>query len=503
MSKLPQVVKNIYVEHDEVKHMPIAEVTKWRNQHDMTIFGRDCPNPILTFDQAPFRDFARRELKRIFAAPTIIQSQGWPVAMHGRDMVGSAMTGSGKTLSFILPALEHIAAQQAALGEDAVSPAMRRHGDVRSDPIALILAPTRELAMQIHDEAQRYARGYNIRIACLYGGQGNRGTQAQQLRGRPHLIVATPGRLMDFVGEGLTTLRRTSFWVMDEADRMLDMGFEPQIRAIGEQIRPERQVLMWSATWPKKIQALAAEFLKDPIRVRIGSDELTVNKNVEQRFEICDPYSRFPRILDFIRAQPIGTKILIFASTKSSTEWLGDELYREGIDTVVLHGDKAQTHRTRALEQFKSNNVSVLVATDVAARGLHVNDINVVINYEFPPDFENYIHRIGRTGRAGKSGLSISYISSKDFQHLQDIVQVLKEAGQPIPDEIRNALRDQERGRSGNRGGGGGGGRPSFRGGSDRRGDSRNFSRGGGRSGGGRGGGRSGRPSSQDRDEDW
>jgi ATP-dependent RNA helicase DDX5/DBP2 len=425
----------------------------------MSIFGRDCPNPILKFEHTPYPEFVKRELNRVFAAPTIIQSQGWPVAMSGRDMVGSATTGSGKTLSFILPALEHIAAQQTAMGAEASQRGAQRFGDVRSDPIVVILAPTRELAVQIHEEAERYARGYNIRMACLFGGQGNRGQQARQLRDRPQLIVACPGRLLDFVSEGLTTLRRVSFWVLDEADRMLDMGFEPQIRAVSEQIRPDRQVLMWSATWPKKIQSLANEFLNDPIRIRIGQEELAVNKNVEQRFELCDPYDRFHRILNIIRDQPPDSKILIFSSTKTSTEWLSDQLYNSGIPAVVLHGDKAQAARTRALEQFKSANVPILIATDVAARGLHVNDINMVINYEFPPDFENYIHRIGRTGRAGKTGVAVSFLTPRDYGHVQDIISVIKDAGQAVPEEIRDVLRSKERERDNRRGGG----RPSGR----------------------------------------
>lgn len=261
--------KDFYQEHPSVAALSDAEIEAFRREHKMTLFGRGIPKPVRSFEEASFPDYLLVELKKAgFTAPTAIQKQGWPMALSGRDVIGIAETGSGKTLSFILPAIVHINAQPLLAPGDG--------------PIVLVLSPTRELAQQTLQECVKFGYSSKIKYTCVYGGVP-KGEQARALRTGVEILIATPGRLIDFLENNSTNLRRVTYMVMDEADRMLDMGFEPQIRAILSQVRPDRQMLMWSATWPKEIQQLARDFLKDPIHVTIGSLEITANKNVRRQ----------------------------------------------------------------------------------------------------------------------------------------------------------------------------------------------------------------------------
>lgn len=437
------IVKNVYKEHPEVTAMEEGAATAWRNENDLQVLGREAPKPVLSFQHAPFRSFVRARLASKYKQPSSIQSQGWPVALSGRDMVGSAMTGSGKTLCFLLPALEHIAAQAAA-------------GD--GDPVALILSPTRELCLQIAEAAREYADGYNVRVACIHGGQGNRFEQIREIRAGPSLVIATPGRLLDFESQGMLSLHNVSMWVLDEADMMLDMGFEVQVRAIDSKIRQERQVLMWSATWPKKIQDLAADFLRDPVRVRAGADELTVNKQVKQHIEFLQPHERVPRLLNLIEEASDESlrKVLIFVDQKASAEWLSDSLIsrlrraNRNLVCASLHGDISQPDRKRVLDQFRTGRINLLVATNVAARGLDISDVSLVLNFDFPKEIDQYIHRIGRTGRAGRTGEAVSFFTPDDYPLVSDLIDVLRRGNQEIPDELQGIAQEwaSNRGRS-------------------------------------------------------
>lgn len=348
------------------------------------------------------------------------------MAMSGRDMVGIASTGSGKTLAYILPAIVHINAQPAV-----------RQGD---GPVALILAPTRELAMQIHAEAEKFGKYAQIRSTCIYGG-ASKGPQTRELSAGVEICIATPGRLLDMLNENRTNLRRVTYLVMDEADRMLDMGFEPQIRKIVDQIRPDRQTLMWSATWPKEVQGLARDFLKDSIQVNIGSMEISANIRVTQKILICSPYDKMRLLigeLSKILANPEPGKIIVFTAKKVTADEVSAALVRDRFPAVALHGNKSQNERDWVMRQFKSGTSEILVATDVAARGLDVKEINYVINFDLPKGIEDYVHRIGRTGRAGKYGTAISFFSvSEDAKLANDLVKILEEAKQEVPPEIR------------------------------------------------------------------
>lgn len=283
LPNLPPFEKNFYVEHEVVRNRSDQEVAQFRKESEMTITGHDIPKPITTFDEAGFPDYVLKEVKAEgFDKPTSIQCQGWPMALSGRDMVGIAATGSGKTLSYCLPGIVHINAQPL------LSP-----GD---GPIVLVLAPTRELAVQIQKECSKFGKSSRIRNTCVYGGVP-RGQQIRELIRGAEIVIATPGRLIDMLEAGKTNLKRVTYLVLDEADRMLDMGFEPQIRKIVDQIRPDRQTLMWSATWPKEVQQLARDYLNDPIQVQIGSLELAASHNITQLVEVVSEFEKRDRLV--------------------------------------------------------------------------------------------------------------------------------------------------------------------------------------------------------------
>ncbi|CAG8604742.1 6916_t:CDS:2 [Diversispora eburnea] len=268
VTKLPKFEKNFYREHPSVTDRSLMQVEEYRRHHEMKVFGRDIPKPVETFDEANFPGFT---------APTPIQSQGWPMALSGRDVVGIAETGSGKTLAYCLPCIVHINAQP-----------FLEQGD---GPIVLILAPTRELAVQIQQECTKFGKSSKIKNTCVYGGVP-KGPQARELSIGVEICIATPGRLIDMLESRRTNLRRVTYLVLDEADRMLDMGFEPQIRKIVDQIRPDRQTLMWSATWPKEVKKLAEDYLTDFIQVNIGSLDLSASHNISQAIEVCSEHEK-------------------------------------------------------------------------------------------------------------------------------------------------------------------------------------------------------------------
>ena len=281
--------KNFYIEHRDVTARSEAEIQEYLRRHEINLSGRDIPRPVFTFLEGSFPPYVndilaaeRDHTGKLWGGPSPIQAQGWPVALSGRDCVCVAQTGSGKTLAYLLPAIVHINAQP-----------LLRPGD---GPIVLVLAPTRELAVQIEEIAHKYGKSSQVKNVCLYGGAPKR-EQAMALRQGVEVAIATPGRLIDFLESGTTNLRRVTYLCMDEADRMLDMGFEPQIRKIVSQVRPDRQTLMFTATWPKEVHALAGEMLKDPIRVNVGDTNLKVVKTVKQHVTVCEEMDK-PRMLE-------------------------------------------------------------------------------------------------------------------------------------------------------------------------------------------------------------
>lgn len=303
------------------------EIADFRALKTMQIQGTNVPRPITSFDEAGFPEYILSEIRAMgFAAPSPIQCQAWPMALSGRDLVAVAETGSGKTISFALPAMVHINAQPLLAPGDG--------------PIVLILAPTRELAVQTQAECTKFGKSSRIRNTAVYGGVP-KGQQIRDLQRGAEIVVATPGRLIDMLESGKTNLKRVTYLVMDEADRMLDMGFEPQIRKIVSQIRPDRQTLLFSATWPKEVQRLAMDFLRDFIQVNIGSMELTANHNVEQHVEVMTDFEKrgkLVKLLDMISQE--NAKVLIFVGTKRVADDLTKFLRQDGWPALAIHGDK-------------------------------------------------------------------------------------------------------------------------------------------------------------------
>ncbi|KAF0639135.1 hypothetical protein FPSE5266_00152 [Fusarium pseudograminearum] len=437
INTMPKFEKSFYKEHPDVETRSDADVEAFRRKHQMTIAGSNVPKPVETFDEAGFPRYVMDEVKaQGFPAPTAIQSQGWPMALSGRDVVGIAETGSGKTLTYCLPSIVHINAQPLLAPGDG--------------PIVLVLAPTRELAVQIQEEMKKFGRSSRIRNTCVYGGVP-KGPQIRDLSRGVEVCIATPGRLIDMLEAGKTNLRRVTYLVLDEADRMLDMGFEPQIRKIIGQIRPDRQTLMWSATWPKEVRALASDFLQDFIQVNIGSMELAANHRITQVVEVVTEMEKRDRMIKHMEKvmENKENKILIFVGTKRVADEITRFLRQDGWPALSIHGDKQQNERDWVLDQFKTGKSPIMVATDVASRGIDVRNITHVLNYDYPNNSEDYIHRIGRTGRAGAMGTAITLFTTDNQKQARDLVNVLQEAKQQIDPRLVEMTRY----------GGGGGGR--------------------------------------------
>ncbi|CAL4190871.1 unnamed protein product [Meganyctiphanes norvegica] len=412
------------------------DVESYREEHQITVKGTNVPEPILQFSELNIPEKLMKEIMRQkYEAPTPIQAQGWPVALGGQDFVGIGQTGSGKTLGFILPALMHIAKQPK-----------REPGD---GPTALILAPTRELAQQILKVAEIFGKTFNIRSACIFGG-APRGRQMFQLQRGVDIVIATPGRLIDFLESSVTNLDRCSYLILDEADRMLDMGFEPQIRNIIERINPERQTMMWSATWPEEVQALARDFLKSYIQLNVGSLSLSANPNITQHVKVCDEDEKEDKLKELLMEirKEDEHKTIVFAQTKRKVDWLANMLRRNDWPVAFTHGDVSQNRRDLALDRFRTGRAKILVATDVAARGLDVDDVKFVINYDFPNCVEDYVHRIGRTGRSGRKGDSYTFFTYENASLSKDLIKVLQENDQKIDEKLMEMSKFSRRGKN-------------------------------------------------------
>ncbi|KAL4986320.1 Phosphomethylpyrimidine kinase-domain-containing protein [Aspergillus falconensis] len=453
LDTLPKFEKSFYKEHPDVTARSQREVDEFRKKCEMTVQGRDVPRPVETFDEAGFPQYVLSEVKaQGFEKPTAIQSQGWPMALSGRDVVGIAETGSGKTLSYCLPAIVHINAQPLLAPGDG--------------PIVLILAPTRELAVQIQAEISKFGKSSRIRNTCVYGGVP-KGPQIRDLSRGVEVCIATPGRLIDMLEAGRTNLRRVTYLVLDEADRMLDMGFEPQIRKIISQIRPDRQTCMWSATWPKEVRQLASDFLNNYIQVNIGSMDLSANHRITQIVEVISEFEKRDRMIKHLEKimENRSNKCLVFTGTKRIADEITRFLRQDGWPALSIHGDKQQQERDWVLNEFKTGKSPIMVATDVASRGIDVRDITHVINYDYPNNSEDYVHRIGRTGRAGAKGTAITFFTTDNAKQARDLVTILSEAKQQIDPRLAEMVRY-----SGGGGHGGGYGRWGGRGGGRGRG---------------------------------
>ncbi|CAL1545846.1 unnamed protein product [Lymnaea stagnalis] len=424
MSRLQKFEKNFYKEHPNVSRRSPSEIEQFYEANQITVNGKSIPKPIFTFEEGNFPDYVVNQIrKNCWQSPTAIQSQGWPVAMSGLNMVGIAQTGSGKTLAFMLPGIVHINNQ----------PYLER-GD---GPICLVLVPTRELAQQVQQVAQEFGHTSQVRNACVYGGAPKR-PQIKDLEDGAEICIATPGRLIDLLESNKTNLRRTTYLVLDEADRMLDMGFEPQIRKILEQVRPDRQTLMWSATWPKEVRKLAEDFLHDYVQVNIGALQLTANHNILQIIDVCMEFEKEDKLVKLLTEimQEKENKTLIFVETKRKADDISRRMKRDGWPVICIHGDKSQQERDWALNEFRSGKTPILLATDVASRGLDVEDIKFVINFDYPNCSEDYVHRIGRTARSTNTGTAYTLFTPANVKQASDLISVLREAKQVISPKL-------------------------------------------------------------------
>ena len=346
-----------------------------------------------------------------YTQPTPIQSQAIPVVLSGRDLLGAAQTGTGKTAGFTLPMLQRLSAKSNA----SASPA--RH-PVR----ALVVVPTRELAAQVHQSVQTYGRHLRLRSTVVFGGVGIN-PQIDALRRGVDILVATPGRLLDHVQQRTVDLRQVEILVLDEADRMLDMGFIPDIRRILALLPSERQNLLFSATFPDEIRKLAGAFMKSPATVEVARRNMPVELVSQRAHRV--PQERKRALLAHLVKANDWKQVLVFSKTKHGANRLAEQLQRDGLDADAIHGNKSQNARTRALARFKANELQVLVATDIAARGLDIDALPLVVNYDLPHVPEDYVHRIGRTARAGATGEAISLVSPDDRPLLAAIEKLI------------------------------------------------------------------------------
>ncbi|KAI1270418.1 P-loop containing nucleoside triphosphate hydrolase protein [Xylariaceae sp. FL1019] len=417
-----------YQETASLTAVPQSEITTFLSTHQITIGDplSDKPlRPIMQFSHLPSTPLISKKPFAAFKTPTPIQAASWPFGLSGRDIVGVAETGSGKTIAFGLPLI------QAVLG----MPKTKGEGRIR----AVVVSPTRELAMQTNDELSRLAALVGLKTVCVYGG-ASKDDQRNLLR-KADIIVATPGRLKDFLEEGAVKLENAKFVVLDEADRMLDKGFEDDIKLIiGKTGKKEdRQTLMLTATWPQSVQALALSFMVTPVRIQIGGNEsgdLQANIRISQSVEVTDQRAKEGRLLQILKGRPSKERVLVFCLYKKEATRVEQFLQQRGIKVVGIHGDLKQEQRTRSLEAFKTGQTPVLVATDVAARGLDIPEVKLVVNVTFPLTIEDYVHRIGRTGRAGKTGEAITFFTEHDKAHSGELINILKAANQPVPEEL-------------------------------------------------------------------
>lgn len=424
--------------------------------------GDDIPKAIKSFSEMKLTEIILNNIALTrYTKPTPVQKYALPFIMANRDLMACAQTGSGKTAAFLIPILNQIYE-----GGPTQIKSNNSRGRSKQYPLALVLAPTRELATQIYDESRKFSYRAHVRTCVVYGG-ADVVSQMRDLSRGCHLLVATPGRLVDMIDRGKIGLDNCMFLVLDEADRMLDMGFEPQIRRIVEEdYMPEvgvRQTLMFSATFPKEIQRLAQDFLANYIFLAVGRVGST-SENITQKIVWVSGDDKRSFLLDILEAEGLeqldtrsnksmqDTLTLVFVETKKGADALEEFLHRNGYPVTSIHGDRSQREREDALRVFRSGQCPILVATAVAARGLDIPHVKHVINFDLPSDIAEYVHRIGRTGRCGNLGVATTFFNEKNRNMARDLVELLQEAKQELPKWLE-AIASETRW-----GGGGGGG---------------------------------------------
>ncbi|KAM9933431.1 hypothetical protein OXX80_006947 [Metschnikowia pulcherrima] len=423
-SDQPSSLDGPYVQSKALNEVSEADIKTFLTDNEISI--EDPHNlslrPLLKFSQVSFVEEVQKAISK-FPSPTPIQAVSWPYLLSNKDVIGVAETGSGKTFAFGVPAVDSIL----------------RHK--KKGLKVLCLSPTRELALQIYDNLEELTHNTPISSVAIYGGVSKQ-DQIEKIR-NASIAVATPGRLVDLLEDNLVDLSTVEYLVLDEADRMLDKGFEEHIKMIIGRTpeKSQRQTLMFTATWPKEVRDLASEFMVSPVKVTVGDrDELSANKRITQIVEVIDPREKERKLLQLLKKYQSGSnkndKILIFALYKKEASRVEGLLQRNGYTVSAVHGDLTQQQRTGALGRFKSGESSLMLATDVAARGLDIPNVKVVINLTFPLTAEDYVHRIGRTGRAGKTGIAHTLFTEHEKHLSGALMNILRGANQPVPDEL-------------------------------------------------------------------
>ncbi|XP_057789815.1 DEAD-box ATP-dependent RNA helicase 20-like [Salvia miltiorrhiza] len=444
-SSVPEPVAPQWKPSDRVMQLNAEQVEEvcMRLNVDATVppDSEPAPAPIESFTDMNLHASIMKDIAfHGYTTPTSIQAQAMPIALIGRDLLGCAETGSGKTAAFTIPMIQHCLAQ----------PPIRR-GD---GPLALVLAPTRELAQQIEKEVKAFSRSLDSFKTAIVVGGTNISEQRSELRAGVNIVVATPGRFIDHLQQGNTSLSRISFVILDEADRMLDMGFEPQIREVMQNIPKKHQTLLFSATMPVEIEELAQEYLTDPVRVKVGKVS-SPTANVSQILEKVPENEKIDRLLDMlVEAAAHSEKCshsfpltIVFVERKSRCDEVAEALIQQGLQAASLHGGRSQSEREAALRDFRHGPTRILVATDVASRGLDVTGVAHVINLDLPKTMEDYVHRIGRTGRAGSTGQATSFYTDRDMFLVAQIKKAIQdvESGNSLTFATGKTARRKER----------------------------------------------------------
>jgi ATP-dependent RNA helicase DDX46/PRP5 len=426
--KLNPIRKNFWVEPYELSQLTEEEADLLRLELDgIKVSGKDVPKPVQKWSHCGLTRPILDTIEKLgYDKPTPIQMQALPIIMSGRDVVGVAKTGSGKTMAFLLPMFRHIKDQEPVKDTDG--------------PIGLIMTPTRELAVQIHRECKPFAKTLGLRAVAVYGGAPIKDQIAELKRGA-EIVVATPGRMIDLLAANqgrVTNLKRASFLVLDEADRMFDMGFGPQVKKIFTNVRPDRQTILFSATMPRMIDTLTKEVLRDPVEITVGGKSV-VAKEITQIVEIREEKDKFVRTLELLGElyrDDDDVRALIFVERQEKADDLLRELLRRGYGCMSLHGGKDQSDRDSTISDFKAGICPILIATSVAARGLDVKQLKLVINYDAPNHLEDYVHRAGRTGRAGNTGTAVTFVTPEQEDCAVGIAKAMEQSGQPVPERL-------------------------------------------------------------------
>ena len=426
--------KSFYHEPSEISDMTEEEVADLRLELDgIKIRGVDAPKPVQKWSQCGLGVQSLEVVHKLgFEKPSSIQTQAIPAIMSGRDVIGVAKTGSGKTIAFLLPMFRHIKDQRPL--------------DSLDGPVGLIMTPTRELATQIHKDCKPFLKALNLRAVCAYGGAPIKDQIADFKRGA-EIVVCTPGRMIDLLAANsgrVTNLRRVTYVVLDEADRMFDMGFEPQVMKILANIRPDRQTVLFSATFPRQMESLARKTLSKPVEIVVGGRSV-VAPEITQIVEVRAEDMKFIRLLELLgnlysEEKNEDDRALIFVDRQESADCLLKDLMRKGYPCMSIHGGKDQIDRDSTIDDFKAGVIPIMIATSVAARGLDVKQLKLVVNYDAPNHLEDYVHRAGRTGRAGNTGTAVTFVTLDQERYSLDIAKALRQSGQEVPEELQKLV---------------------------------------------------------------